>query len=270
MALGRNRPRTDEQGQPIEGVSLRAHCGYGTLRQTGSTRDRQNGRYTLRFGPGMRTASEKPGEVPVNLQAATISASKPGFVEKNLSRQGHLTMANRLPPPDYPKWGEAGGPVLPNQPLSLDFVLVPTATIKVELVDAEEKPIAERSLWLSGKELPLSSSILSDGKTDAQGHLQFENVPPNFAWWLAVQVDSRRDVRTPAMVFSRPESYHVRLRLRGDAPSGLDLLEVLSVKNAKGEEVRKPVMADGTTDKASRKAAPPSAAKDGAAPPSQP
>ncbi|MGO9114607.1 MAG: hypothetical protein ACLP9L_35775 [Thermoguttaceae bacterium] len=242
---------TDGQRQPIEGVTLRAHCGMGTLFETGITATDSNGRYTLRFAPGMYMLSEKAGEAPVNLQAATITARKPGFVEKNLCRQGNLTMADRVPPPDYPKWGKSGGPVLPNQPVSLDFVLVPAATIDVELLDAGDKPIGKKTMWLSGKELPPSCSQLSESKRGTQGAFRFEDVPPNFAWWFVVQVEPRHvdakwpdEVRSPSMIFSQPGEYRVRLCLRRDAPSGLDLLEILSVRNAKGDEVRDQVVID--------------------------
>jgi hypothetical protein len=235
---------TDGQGQSIEEVTMRAHCGIGSLWETGATETDKNGRYTLRFSPGMHIFSEKAGEAPVNLQAATISARKPGFVEKNLCRQGGLTMAARVPPPDHLKWGNLGGPVLPGKPFSLDFVLVPAATIDVELVDAEKGSIAHNSMWLSGTELPPSSSVLDSSKRDAQGRFRFENVPPDFAWWLIVQVESRREIRSPSLMFPQPEKYQVRLRLRRNAPTGVDSLEILSVKNSKGEEVREHVMTD--------------------------
>ena len=193
---------------------------------------------------GMHASSEKAGEVPVNLQAATISAEKPGFSEKNLCRQGNCRW-----PPGFRRRtiqnGESAAARLPNRPVSLDFVLVPAATIEVEFPDAKTRAIAERTMWLSGKELPPSCSILSGGKRDAQGRLQFENVPPNFAWWFAVQVESRREVRSPSLIFPKAEKYRVRLHLRREAASGLDLLEVVSVKNAKGEEVREQVTASG-------------------------
>ena len=249
---------TDGQGQPIEGVTMQAHCGIGTLCETGSAETDRNGRYTLRFSPGIQEISLKAGEAPVNLQAATIRASKPGFVEKNLCRQGNLSMADRLPPPDYPKWGKSGGPVLPNQPISLDFVLVPAATIDVELFDGEEKPIAKKIMSLSGKDLPPSCSVLDEGKTDAQGEFRFKDVPPSFAWRFVVRDDPKfiktgagpvelapiREVRSDSLILSQPEKYRVRLRLRRDVPSGLDLLEVSSVRNAKGDEVRNRVVAD--------------------------
>jgi hypothetical protein len=236
---------TDEQGKPIEGATVRAHCGIGTLSQTGITETGKDGRYTLRFSPGILAFPGKPGETPVNLQAATISASKPGSVEKNLHRQGHLTMANRPPPSDHPKWGNAGGPVLPGQPVTVDFVLVPALTIEGELVDGDGKPVAAEYLWIEGRELPPSSNVLRSGRTDGRGRFRFDDVAPGYGWWFGVRRGGgRSEIRTPPLTFRRAETYHVRLRLRRDAASGLSLLEVLSVTNAKKEEVRDRVVGD--------------------------
>jgi hypothetical protein len=44
---------TDVNGQPIEGAEVRAHTGVGTLHNTGRTTTDKDGRYMLRFGPGM-------------------------------------------------------------------------------------------------------------------------------------------------------------------------------------------------------------------------
>jgi len=236
---------TDGKGNPVEGVTVRAHCGMGTLRQTGITETGKDGRYTLRFSPGAFMFPGKPGEMPVNLQAATISVSKPGFVEKNLHRQGDLTMANRPPPSDHPKRGSAGGPVLPGRPVTVDFVLVPALAMDGELLDAEGKPIAAEPLWIGGKELPPSSSVLRSGRTDGQGRFRFEDVPPGYAWWFSLRRGGPgRVIRSLPLTFPQAQPYHVRLRLRRDVPSGLNFLEVLSVANAKGEDVSSQVVGD--------------------------
>ena len=233
---------TDEQGQPVEGATLRAHCGAGTLFQTGVTKTEKNGRYVLRFGPGVWSAAKR-GEPPLNLQAATISVEKPGFVEKNLHRQGDLWMANRLPP-EHPWHISPDKIVLPDKPYPLDFMLVPAAAIEGELLDVDGKPVASRAVWLAGKELPPSCSVLRVGKTDERGNFRFEDVPPGYAWWVAADRAWGHDVRTASLRISRPVQYRIRLQLARDASGEPEPLKVLRVQDVDGKEVAAEVVGD--------------------------
>ena len=61
------------------------HCGC-----TGVATSGEDGRYELNFGPGILIASQKGA----TLQAATISAIKPGYFEENLNRQGGCLAAD--------------------------------------------------------------------------------------------------------------------------------------------------------------------------------
>jgi hypothetical protein len=153
-------------------------------------------------------------------------------------------MANRMPSGKDSMWGSPDKIVLPGKPFSLDFVLVPAASIDGELLDADGKPIAGKGVWIAGKELPPSSSVLRAGKSDGQGRFRFEDVPPGYAWWVSVDRVMRRDVRTPPLTFSRPTRYKIRLQLARDASSGLDLLKVLSVQDIEGKEVGNAVIGD--------------------------
>ena len=205
---------TDTQGRPMEGVAVRAHCGMGTLFQAGITTTDKDGRYTLRF------AGAGYGE----FGATVIFAHKAGFAEKSRSQSGHYYGAVHVD--------------------SLDFVLVPAPNVDIELLDADGKPIAKKKICLMGERLPPACNVLQDRVTDSRGQIRFEEVPPTFACWFVVETAPRREVRTPSMTFARPEDYRVRLRFKRDAVTGLDLFEVLSVKNGKGEEVRNQVVAD--------------------------
>jgi hypothetical protein len=122
-----------------------------------------------------------------------------------------------------------------------DFVLVPAPTVDVELLDAEGKPIARKEVFLSDNQLPPACNVLAEGNTDSQGHVTFKDVPPTFACWFLVEAAPRHDARTPHMIFSHSEKYRVRMCLARNAGSGADLIEVLSVKNAEGKEVREQV-----------------------------
>ncbi|HNT36317.1 MAG TPA: hypothetical protein PKH07_15130, partial [bacterium] len=65
---------TDQDANPLADVEISASCGRGTLFQTGKTVSGSDGKYTLRFGPGVRNPDEKTGEVTAGLQASTIYA----------------------------------------------------------------------------------------------------------------------------------------------------------------------------------------------------
>jgi hypothetical protein len=107
---------TDRQGRPLKDVLLRAHCGSPTLYITGQTTSDEQGRYTLRFRPGVRIYNESTKSWRAG-GFAHISASKAGYVEKNNNRHSQLTMGNK--PSD-----KGDSVVLPGQPRQLNFVMI--------------------------------------------------------------------------------------------------------------------------------------------------
>lgn len=206
---------TDAAGQPMTGVEVRAACGEGTLRTTGRTTSDRNGRYRLRFGPGMHFTDGPGSPGHAGLQAATIYAASPGFAEQNLCRQGDLMMAGRKPGSDELAGLDPERVVLPNQPYRLDFVMAPAADVRGRLVDADGKPIADRPLYLDGKELPPSSSVLAATKTDAEGRFLFESVPAR-DWWFETTA-SGKDVKSTSLAFRSGTRHEVELTLQDPA-----------------------------------------------------
>ena len=160
----------DAHGKPMQGVTITANCGAGSLLRTGQTSTNADGSYRLAFGPGIRFFLN--GRSTVGMQAATIFASKPGFFEKNLCRQGNLGMSD-LDNPDDDSWARSFvGIVLAGQEhQGLDFVLVPAARIEGRLVDPAGAPIADKHIALDCDDdsLPPSSSVLDSTKTNADG-----------------------------------------------------------------------------------------------------
>ncbi len=140
---------TDEQGRPLEGVQLQAKCGIGSLWPAARAVTDKQGQYTLRFRPGLRTYDDATGETWLAGLLA-ISASKPGYTEKNSDRRGALRVASHAN-----AWGgKAEDVILPGKPGRLNLVMVPSAAVEEELEPAgnaiaPEKPMAkdQGSAW---------------------------------------------------------------------------------------------------------------------------
>ena len=229
----------------MEGVEVWAHCGTGTLFRTGLATTDADGEYTLRFAAGIHIFSDN-GKPPVNLQAATITAHKPGYTEKNLNRQGGLSAASRLPDEDENyRIDDPGGIILPGKPRRLDFVMVPAADIRGRVIDEEGKPVAGTRLSIRGGQMPPSSSVLKSGSTDEQGRFQFEDVPKDYAWQFCVRREGRREeVKTPPFRLNRAEDYRIALRLTEDAETGVTLLDIAGITDSQGVELRDQLVGD--------------------------
>ncbi|HEY2250805.1 MAG TPA: M56 family metallopeptidase [Planctomycetaceae bacterium] len=179
---------TDAEGQPLAGVVVTAHTGRGTLRQTGKAETDAEGKYAFDFGPGIAFAKND-----TQLQAATITAHKAGFSEKNLSRQGNLRAALKLP-------AETAGAekedtkniILPGQPRQIDFVMVPAAKVTGRLIDKDAAPLAGYSISLRGDEMPPSSNVVATTKTDEQGRFELADIPTGFKWQFLVEPAKRQ------------------------------------------------------------------------------
>ncbi len=203
---------TDAEGAPLPGVEITAHCGAGSLRQTGIALTDERGDYALEFRQGVMFVNDASG-----LQACTIAPHKPGMIERNLHRQGDLLMAKRTPDEDElrawgvaPAKGEAprnGAPndraapvdasaapdagstaattgrvVYPHRPGRVDFVMIPAGEISGRLIDSSGAPFVDHYVSLDADELPPSSSALASMKTDAAGRFRFSEVPSGPVW----------------------------------------------------------------------------------------
>lgn len=236
---------TDAEGKPAADASIVAHAGWGTLRRTGSAVTDENGRYTLRFSAGIWTMSSDWNEEPLNLQCAAIYCHKPGYVERNLNRQGGLHAAMRKPPADNDWNVDPARVIVPGQPYSLDFVLVPAADVEVHLIDAAGEPLADRRIWLKGDNLPPASNVLRSGKTNAQGVAALEAIPPEFAWWFVTRIgETRQEVRSLPITLPRGGRYRVTLRQRRHVATGIELLEIVALTDADGNNLRAEILGD--------------------------
>lgn len=172
----------DEKGQPIEGAIVYASTGMGSLFTTASATTDAQGRYEFQFTPGISLANDD-----VQLQFATIAVRKPGFFEKNLSRQGDLLMARKLP--EKLTWERRTNDdiILPGQPRKLDFVLLPAARLAGTVIDESDKSLVGYSVSLTGKDLPPSASVIGSTKTDEKGHFELTEIPTTFKYQILVE-----------------------------------------------------------------------------------
>ena len=192
----------DAEGRPVSGATIRVFTGIGTLRNTGESTSDEDGRYECEFGPGVRSPSPDTGESDVPLQAASIFVSRDGFVEKDLGRAGNRMMAARPPKASSTTpWGDPFPPgeevILRGQPATIDFVLVPAATVEGIVVDKEGRRLARRAISITGENLPPSSSVLQSMPLSLSGEFRFEAVPTNQPWRFEIRVGPwSHEVRT--------------------------------------------------------------------------
>jgi hypothetical protein len=204
---------TDQDGRPLVGVEVWAHCGMGTLFRTGVATSGEDGRYELSFGPGI--LSVRGGGATV--QAATISAHKPGYSEENLNRQGGCRAADGVPDEAQIKaWGvRADRLFLPGRSMEINFSMRPAARVSGKLVDEQGRPLAGYSVALNGSDLPPSSSVVCSAYADEQGRFSLEDIPTNFLYQFEVRM---ADPKPPwddswasaALRFERPERGDLR------------------------------------------------------------
>lgn len=112
----------DPDGKPMAGVLIAVHAGMGSLRQTGRATTDADGRYTVRFSPGIRGGTQTH-----LLQFANITAHKPGFVEKNINAHGAGAMAiGESARQDFMAFGMKPDQLaLRGKPRSVDFSMRP-------------------------------------------------------------------------------------------------------------------------------------------------
>jgi len=196
---------TDGDGRPMPSVDVVAHCGIGTLRATDRTRSGPDGRYTLRFTPGVLFRVEDTDTWGAGTQAATITAQRTGFYEANLGRQGNLAMTDADEAEPRTSWPGAAGVVLPGRPYTVDFVMLPAAIVEGQLMDGTGRPLPNETVWVSGAVLPPSSSVLTSVRIDAAGRFRVEL--PCRAWWFEL----RQKEKTAPVEFNSPGEYRVEL-----------------------------------------------------------
>lgn len=233
---------TDGQERPLAGVEIRAACGWGTLRPTMPVFTDPGGRYLLRFGPGMMVKNEKTGTWGAGVQAATISARKAGYAEKNLGRQGDLLMADQVPEDDS-QW-DRDTIILPQKPYRVDFTMVPSATIKGKLLDEGGNPLDEKQIHLTGDVLPPSSSVAAVAMTDADGRFLIEQATPGFLRWFEMgDAKEFATPRTQSFTLKEDAAHEMVLQITSSKETG-KMLRIASIRDSQGQGVLDKVLGD--------------------------
>jgi beta-lactamase regulating signal transducer with metallopeptidase domain/Tol biopolymer transport system component len=193
---------TDDAGQPMPDVKIHVARGIGSLRSTLPVTTDADGQYEIHFGPAMLSSG-------ANMQFASAFADKPGFYEKDLCQAGSLAMANFRPAGYRDNEWDVSGIVYRDHPYNLDFVMLPAARVSVQLVDANQQPLADFRVKLDGEKLYPSSSVLYSEQTDEKGRIEFESVPL-FPYMFALG-GRRSQYETAPITLDQPKLYHIRL-----------------------------------------------------------
>lgn len=173
---------TDAAGQPLSGARVWAHTGIGSLKANPPVVTDAAGRYDLRFGPGFR--SDDRGLI----QAATISVQLDGHFEQNLHRHGARMAALEEPSGDRESDGNpVDGLFLPGQSREIDFVMLPAARLRGVVIDEKGDRLDGVRKSLVGPDLPPSSSVAAEGRSDKGGRFELADLPTDFAFQILVQ-----------------------------------------------------------------------------------
>jgi hypothetical protein len=224
----------DESGTPLSDVDIYANTGIGSLKIGGHTKSKADGTFEFRFGPGYYSEDQE------GVQAATISPHKEGWFETNLHRQGDLVAAYKLPKGEI-GWGKktAADVFLPNEPKTLKFTMARAASVSGVLLDASGKPLANKRVGVTGDEIPPSSSVFAEVKTDDDGAFEFKNLPTTYA--LKIYSETARNWRdwpSVTVKLGKPEHFKTRLEQRGDrfvfsSEPSVEVLDANSTREAK-------------------------------------
>lgn len=225
---------TDADGKPLPGVTVRAHTGIGSLKNSGTAVTDADGKYVLKFGPGVWSENRKM------VQAATISVSLAGHTEKNLHRQGDCVAALEKPDGEIGWGGKTDEDLfLPGKPIEIDFVMVPAARLQGRIVTEDGRRPEGLRVSLTGKDLPPSSSVVTNTKTDKDGRFELSGIPAGFAFQLLIEPAKAEHPwlawASPPMIFRSSDDGKTRLDYSIDGkPVDFSAEDFLAVLHGEG------------------------------------
>lgn len=131
---------------------------------------------------------------------------------------------------------QKGSLFLPEQSRQADFTLVPEASLKLQLLDARNRPLSNRRVELKGA-VAAPVYLLDHHVTDNDGLVGLPGIPVNHPHRLDLTV-----VRSAPLTFPSGGNYDVVAQLQIDPSTGVQKLVIVSVKNDRGKEVRNQIV----------------------------
>ncbi len=114
-----------------------------------------------------------------------------------------------------------------------DWVMVPAASIAGELVDQDDRPICNRKLCLGGPALEGSCT------TDEKGRFHMGTLRPESDFWFYLASTSfpRCQMQSQPLHLGLGEPFQAKLRLATSNELGMELLEVVHIADATGNDL---------------------------------
>ncbi len=173
---------TDAEAKPIAGATVRAHTGIGSLKLAGEAKTNAAGKYDLQFGQGFVSENKQL------VQAATISIEFAGHFEKNLHRQGDRIATMEQPTGEL-GWGAKTleDLFLPDKPREINFVMLPAVKVSGLVIGENGDHLDGVRVSLVGDEMPPSSSVVANTRTDKGGRFELTGIPTGYQFQILVE-----------------------------------------------------------------------------------
>jgi hypothetical protein len=131
---------------------------------------------------------------------------------------------------------------LPDKPLTVDFVLVPSATLNVRVRNNATEKMGPMTVELVGDTMPPGCSVVVTATTDNWGSVTLYEVPTSYAWRFAFA--DIRGLRSRPFTLHKAREYGVGLTLLADRQSKSIRCEFDAFGDPTGKDIRQEVLGD--------------------------
>ncbi len=200
----------DADGKSVPQAAIHVSTGVGSLHLSGEGETSADGRYHVAFGPSFFPAiQDRRGA----LQGVIIQVNKAGFAEKDLGFAGYLEMAWELTADQLADASKPGAAriFLPGKPMTVDFTMLPAASVHGLLTGIDGKAIVDRDVTIIGHRLPPGFDYHLTAHTDSEGRFTFSNISTQHEWCFSIDAAPAWKKRSPPERFPSPGDHRVRL-----------------------------------------------------------